>query len=372
MDYKVIIHTGNNFNSTTFNKVYIKLVGEHGESVRTQLTGLKGVASFFKGTTSKFSVHTNTDIGKVVLIELDKHPNEKVYVFPIYRWISDVKVHRFREGTALRVLDDTHHLGRYSRELELKERGEDYSWDVYADGLPHCIKTSGPLSLPSEVQFSFTKTTEFLYTASTGITELKLKGLDTEKSQWTNFEEINKVFCNKTTNISEYVKEHWREDAFFGYQFLNGVNPILIRRCTSLPGNFPVTDKIVFPQGHENLRDEMQKGNIFLCDYKNMEGAGTNVIDDKQQYLAAPLVLLHKTPDNELKPVAIQLKQSPSEDNPIFVPTDSEYDWLLAKTFKPAHGPSLHKLLIPHTRYTLQINFLARLLLIQRQEPLHK
>lgn len=29
----------------------------------------------------------------------------------------------------------------------------------------------------------------------------------------------------------------------------------------------------------------------------------------------------------------LQLKQKPTEDNPIFYPSDSEYDWLLAKTF---------------------------------------
>lgn len=27
----------------------------------------------------------------------------------------------------------------------------------------------------------------------------------------------------------------------------------------------------------------------------------------------------------------LQLKQTPGEDSPIFLPTDSEYDWLLAK-----------------------------------------
>lgn len=34
-----------------------------------------------------------------------------------------------------------------------------------------------------------------------------------------------------------------------------------------------------------------------------------------------------------LPPVShvVQLKQTPGEDNPIFLPTDSQYDWLLAK-----------------------------------------
>eukprot|EP00064_Thunnus_orientalis_P023611 superscaffoldBa00009111_g23861 len=109
------------------------------------------------------------------------------------------------------------------------------------------------------------------------------------------------------------VQNLWRNDAFFGYQFLNGVNPMIIQSCTVLPENFPVTDDM--------------KGNIFLCDYKLLDGVITNVINDKKQYLAAPLILLHRTANDTLMPIAIQL-------------------------------------LIPHTHFTLQINFLARQLLI--------
>lgn len=58
--------------------------------------------------------------------------------------------------------------------------------------------------------------------------------------------------------FSDYVQEHWKEDAFFGYQFLNGVNPMLIRRCTALPGNFPVTDDMVSLPGQCSLEDEMK------------------------------------------------------------------------------------------------------------------
>lgn len=43
-----------------------------------------------------------------------------------------------------------------------------YSWHVYAEGIPHSIKADNPFSLPYEVQFSFTKTTEFAWTAATG------------------------------------------------------------------------------------------------------------------------------------------------------------------------------------------------------------
>ncbi|XP_076583499.1 hydroperoxide isomerase ALOXE3-like [Chaetodon auriga] len=415
--YKVTVSTAYFSGATTINNVFIKLVGTDGESEPQQLLGFKGAATFLSGAVSSFTVSCPLSIGKLVLIELDKQsfllfledswlpakvevksPEGDVYNFPVYRWITDGAVQRFREGTALRVFEDNHHLGRYSRQQELKQREEDYRWDVYAEGIPHCIKTDSPLSLPCEVRFSFTKTTEFLFTVSAGLTELQLKGLAGSKENWTNIDDMKRVFCCKRTDLSEYVQEHWKEDAFFGYQFLNGINPMMIRRCEALPSNFPVTDDMVFLQGQCRLAAEMKKGNIFLCDYKLFDGVKPNVINGKKQYLMAPLVLLHKTPDDKLMPIAIQLKQKPADDNPIFLPTDSQYDWLLAKIFVRSadfsdhqlnvhllrthllaevfavsllrHVPMVHplyKLLIPHTRYTLQINFLARLLLISEK-----
>uniref|UniRef100_A0A671X1F7 Lipoxygenase domain-containing protein n=1 Tax=Sparus aurata TaxID=8175 RepID=A0A671X1F7_SPAAU len=360
VDYKVTVFTGSLDHATTYNDVYIKLVGTDGESHRTRLIDYKGPLAFIRGAVSNFTVSCSVSIGKLVLIELDKQrfslfpedawfpakvevksPEGDTYTVPIYRWITDSEVHRFREGTDKLVTRLSSLLCSIFP-----------SWDVYKEGIPHCIKARDPCSLPPEVRFSFTKTIQF---------------------------------------------KHWKEDVFFGYQYLNGINPMLIRRCTALPSNFPVTDDMVFPHGQSSLEEEMKKGNIFLVDYKLLDGVKPNVINRKKQYLMAPLVLLHKTPQDQLMPIAIQLKQTPADDNPIFFPTDSEYDWLMAKIFVRSADFNMHelnahllrthlvaeaftvslmrnvpmvhplyKLLIPHTRYTLQINIMARLLLISK------
>ncbi len=56
------------------------------------------------------------------------------------------------------------------------------------------------------------------------------------------------------------MKEHWKEDDFYGFQFLNAINPNVIKRCSELPPNFPVTDEMVKPflESGSTLQKEME------------------------------------------------------------------------------------------------------------------
>ncbi|XP_051239977.1 polyunsaturated fatty acid lipoxygenase ALOX15B-like [Dicentrarchus labrax] len=215
VDYEVSIFTGNRAFAYTFNHVYIKLVGTDGESERER------ALAFTSEEVSTFTMSCPASIGKLVLIELDKQPllifpqdnwfpakvevkspEGDTYNFPIYCWITDSEVHRFREGTALRVFEDKHDLGRYSREQELKQRGKDYCWDVYVEGIPHCMKAEDPCSLPCEILFSFTKAAEFAFTAVTGLIELKLEHVADCKENWTDIDDMKPVLCCKRIAMS--------------------------------------------------------------------------------------------------------------------------------------------------------------------------
>ncbi|XP_076135988.1 polyunsaturated fatty acid lipoxygenase ALOX15B-like [Alosa pseudoharengus] len=207
-----------------------------------------------------------------------------------------------------------------------------------------------------------------------------------------------------STCLAEYVLKHWKKDEFFGYQLLNGLNPMMIQRCSKLPENFLVTEEMVKDSlNGSNLEHEIEVGNIFLCDYKMLDGLVGNVVHDRQQYHTAPLVLLYCNPQGLMLPIAIQLGQTPGPENPIFLPTDPNHDWLLAKIFVRAaefsmhesdfhllrthllcevftmatlrNIPSIHplyKLIFPHIRYTLHINILARNQLISENGVLNQ
>ncbi len=53
----------------------------------------------------------------------------------------------------------------------------------------------------------------------------------------------------------------------------------------------------------------------------------------EKYYCPAPICLLYVNGSDQLVPIAIQLKQQPAEDNPIFLPGDNRIDWLLAKIY---------------------------------------
>ena len=62
------------------------------------------------------------------------------------------------------------------------------------------------------------------------------------------------------TEIKIYEAHRWVADEEFGQQILNGVNPVLIRRCSDLPETFHVTEDMVKPSLTRGLsfKEEME------------------------------------------------------------------------------------------------------------------
>ena len=53
----------------------------------------------------------------------------------------------------------------------------------------------------------------------------------------------------------------------------------------------------------------------------------------KECYCPSPICLFYVNKVNKLVPIAIQLEKTPGPDNPIFLPSDNWFDWLLAKIY---------------------------------------
>jgi hypothetical protein len=52
---------------------------------------------------------------------------------------------------------------------------------------------------------------------------------------------------------TEKVHQCWQDDEFFGYQFLNCANPMLLRRSTALPS------RLMLPSEAEELQAQLEK-----------------------------------------------------------------------------------------------------------------
>ncbi|KAM9258625.1 LOW QUALITY PROTEIN: polyunsaturated fatty acid lipoxygenase ALOX15B-like [Morus bassanus] len=412
--YKVKVATGNILAAGTTNSISITLVGSRGESCQTTVS-----LRLLLGKKKDLTVCCEQDLGPIILIRLHKWrlfledawfckdvsavgPDGTVYRFPCYQWLEGVTTVELQEGSAKKLVDDELEILKEHRRKELEARQESYQWKSFGEGWPRCLNVDSVEELDSNVQFSSVRATNFTGVLSFQKASYLLSGFLLRPTSWKSLDEMHSVFSRTqgreiaTSSVPKYMAKRWQEDNFFGYQFLNGNNPIIIRRCATLPAKFPVMAEMVAGSlhGDTNLGKEMQEGWIFIIDYKLLEDILDGTIHGRQQHVAAPLCLLHQGTDGLLRPIAIQISQKPGPTSPIFFPSDAEWDWLLAKTWVrnadfyshqlhhllrthlfgevfsiatlcqlPACHP-LFKLLIPHFRFTFHINTLARTVLI--------
>ncbi|XP_063043538.1 arachidonate 12-lipoxygenase, 12S-type [Engraulis encrasicolus] len=414
MDYKVTVATGTSEYSGTNNYIYITLVGGRGTSDKTVLDN-PGL-DFCRGAVDQYTVKASASLGQILLVRLEK---QRYFVednwfcryvtvedpegggtlyFPCYRWlVGDVKV-ELREGTAKRRQDDSEAKLLAHRNAEVKDRQKIYRWQAWATGIPKCIDAKSEADLPQDARFDNEKRSDFEGSLHYALLELSLKKLAIKFGKsWSDLDDFKRIFWKLKSPISEYTMEHWREDWFFGYQFLNGSNPRMIKQIREIPSNFHITGDMVqaFLKPQTTLEKELKAGNIYLVDHCILDEVPTNVIKNQKQHLAAPLCLLYEHPEHHLIPIAIQLEQRPEKHTPIFLPNDPPLAWLLAKIWVrhaefqifqvlshllrthlvvevfcvatlrqlPAVHP-LYKLLTPHLRYTLEINCRGRSQLI--------
>ncbi|XP_054565331.1 polyunsaturated fatty acid lipoxygenase ALOX12-like [Eptesicus fuscus] len=235
------------------------------------------------------------------------------------------------------------------REKELEERQQIYCWATWKEGLPLTIAADSIDDLPPNMRFHEQKRLHYEWTVITGLMVMVLKYVYTLPSPWKHLKDFDQIFWGQKIALAEKVHQRWQDDELFGYQFLNGTNPMLLRRSTSLP------PRLVLPSGMEDLwaqlEKELQNGSLFEADFILLDGILANEIQGEKQYLTAPLVMLKMEPSGKLLPMVIQIQPpSPScPSPPLFLPSDPPLAWLLAKMWVRStdfhvHEPQYHLL----------------------------
>ncbi|KAL0993737.1 hypothetical protein UPYG_G00112960 [Umbra pygmaea] len=417
-EFKVAIHSSPFPTSGTYSFLQLTLIGSEGveTSPITVNTG-DNEHHLLPGSAFVARVCSKVTLGQVVLVrlclvtrtgfpDLDWHCSrvevqkkcngqvegagqlyEEADIFPCNRWLRTVDgCLELRNRQLCLLISETVQILKDHRLKELQSKQRQIRWRTFADGVPYCVDMASVKDLGPNL--SYTR-------QSPGINLAYLRGFTERAESWQSFTDLKTLFYhNGNLNpAAKFVQAHWREDWFFGYQCLNGCNPFMVRQIRFLPPNFSITSEMLRPflSDASSLELELERGTIFLLDYEVLAGVPANVINQKQHYLTAPLVLLHLNRQGELKPIAIQLQQDPGPQNPVFLPSDPSPDWLLAKIWArcsdfqchqlsshflrthllgevcctatlrqlPEVHP-LHQLLMPHIRSTLQINIQAR------------
>ncbi|XP_012868494.1 PREDICTED: arachidonate 15-lipoxygenase-like [Dipodomys ordii] len=402
--YRILVSSGSSLFAGSNNSVQMWLIGQKGQSALGVLLRPS------RAKEEEFKVDVSEYLGPLLFVKLQKShfvqddawfcnwisvkgPGDRgaEYRFPCYRWLEGRGTLTLPEGTACTVVEDTQGLFKKHREEELKEREKVYRWGNWKAGLILNMVGKCLSDLPADERFLEDKLMEFETSLVVGLASFVVKLPINALTHWTHPDDFDCVFKSSYGKLAERVRDSWKEDAFFGYQFLNGANPMLLRRCVSFPA------RLVFPPGMEELQAQLEKelkgGTLFVADFSLLDGIKANVIHFRQQFLAAPLVLLKLQPDGQLLPMAIQLElpKIGSTPPPIFLPTDPPVVWLLAKCWVRSCDFQLHelqshllrghlmaevfavatmrclptihpiyKLLHPHLRYTMEINLRAR------------
>uniref|UniRef100_A0A8C7UMW7 Arachidonate 5-lipoxygenase a n=1 Tax=Oncorhynchus mykiss TaxID=8022 RepID=A0A8C7UMW7_ONCMY len=361
--YTVTVATGSQWFAGTDDYIYITLVGTEGCSERT-LLDKPLYNDFERGAVDSYDVTVGENLGEMELVKVEKNkywvhddwyckyitvktPSGDYVEYPCFRWLVDDKEVVLRDGRARLPKDDKTRLEKQHRRKELESRRKTYRWSEWQPGFPMSIDANTHKELPRDIQFDSEKGVDFILNYSKAIENLCVNQfMHMFQSSWNDFSDFERIFVRIKNTISEYVMQHWKEDFMFGYQYLNGCNPVMIQKCTKLPEKFPVTHNMVADclEREMTLEEEIKAGNIYLADYELMEDISPNSTDPcTLQYLAAPICLLYNNSQSKILPLAIQLGQTPGKDNPIFLPSDGQYDWMLAKIWVRSSDFHIHQ-----------------------------
>jgi arachidonate 15-lipoxygenase len=209
------------------------------------------------------------------------------------------------------------------------------------------------------------------------------------------------------------------QDWFFGHLQIAGFNTTNLRgvvldpaagsKCVALSAlqrKMPVSDALlqgVLGDRNATLAQAIAEHRLYVCDYAQLDGAKADCLHGEQRYICAPIALFYWNPEppagyppgGALQPIAIQLAQAfDAESAPLFTPNDSAggddangLKWRIAKYLvnvicaiqhesvahlgdchlivepmvvathrQLAEQHPLYKLLLPHFRFTININ----------------
>ncbi|XP_071945326.1 polyunsaturated fatty acid 5-lipoxygenase-like [Antedon mediterranea] len=345
INYTIFVKTGDHSGAGTNANIYVILVNSAGACSNEIHLNCTWNNDFEAGNTDRFSVRGLPYFGDVTELELwrtgrqsdrwylewiEIQGNEKVFIFPIHRWIVPNHRMQFQEYDCVLPQFDKF---PQQRKIELAEKKRIYAFAPKHNGIP-CQVTTFPKieSFSNDYQWKLFKTIL--------LDKIDGKIIKFTTGRWKNLDDLANIYNRNSFPVPAGM-HCWRSDIEFGRQRLTGCNPGIIRLCTYIPNNFGVTKKMIQPLMEGlTLAVAIRKKRMFIVDLKILKGITTT---DKRNKLCSPIALFFVNRDSQLLPIAIQLFQDKADDNPVFLPTDNEYTWMFAKMWFNNADASYHQ-----------------------------
>ncbi|XP_076316229.1 allene oxide synthase-lipoxygenase protein-like isoform X3 [Tachypleus tridentatus] len=336
--YEVHVVTGDRFGAGTDANVWLVLHDGQGQKSSVVKLNSLWTNDHERNTTGKYVVTVAEDFGEVIKvefwrdsygfgddwfldrIEVHKLPTEEVHYYPVHRWVV-ANVHYVIHEFDCTLPEDDHNIKQ--RQTELERIRDEYRIHYHVPGGPAQVGTSW--KLPSDEKFSDDYKWDIIKNKGSLLVAINLINLAT-KDKWESFEDLETVY-RWNLEKPECIK-YWTEDKWFGLQRLQGANPILITLCTEIPSKFKVDSEMLQPflEGL-TLEEALVAKRLFIVDHELL----SNINCKDARMLTAPIALFFLNEKKDLMPIAIQLFQDERPKNPVFLPSDPKYTWLLAK-----------------------------------------
>ncbi|XP_071945288.1 polyunsaturated fatty acid 5-lipoxygenase-like [Antedon mediterranea] len=342
--YSIIAKTGDHKGLLTHANLYAKLINDKGRQSDEIHLDCTWKNNFDAGSTDIFPVKDLNNFGHINDLELwrsglvadswycewikvEDNYNNMTYVFPINRWMSlGFKMMFERYDCQLPQ------FAKFSdqRRIELAEKRKTYAFVQQVAGLPCQV-----IDRPESEKFS----NDYLWDIGSHMAVDKIDGavINSVTSDWKSLDDMSNIY-GKAFPVPEGM-QNWRSDFEFGKQRLTGCNPRLIRLCTEIPENLAVTNGMLDLAGL-TIEQAIEKKRLFIVDLKITQHRSE---DDHLDRICSPIALFFVNDESNLLPVAIQLFQIKEDDNPVFLPTDDEYTWMLAKMWFNNADASYHQ-----------------------------
>ncbi len=140
-------------------------------------------------------------------------------------------------------------------------------------------------------------------------------------------------------SVPEEARGSWRDDRYFAWSFIAGVNPMSLRACEEVPAGFELGDGRVSAllPGGMTLEEALRSGRVFLVDLSEVGGLSCL----RGRYLTAARALFVIDDAQVLRPLAIALG---SERSCLTVtPLDGPWDWMSARGWLNSANNHVHQ-----------------------------